>query len=166
MDGLPADPMTWLRGQLRKARVGLGGLPWAQQRLALAWVWAGLPAGESWDERALNALLLQQLSAPEIEPPQPGQGAAAWLRGDHVELRRWLVDAGLLLRDGYGRRYRAAQAQALPAAWEAPLQQAARAFAALDTAATAAAERAVHRAERAQRQAVWAQSGQQGGQGL
>jgi hypothetical protein len=33
-------------------------------------------------------------------------GAARCLATDHVELRRWLVDAGWLERDGFGRQYR------------------------------------------------------------
>jgi hypothetical protein len=176
MDALPAEPLAWLRAQMRKDGVGLGGLPWAQQRLVLAWVWAGLPQGVEWDERGLNALLQKQLQqqppASHFQPgsqpgqaqagsgPAPAEGAACWLRSDHVELRRWLVDAGLLLRDGYGRVYRAAVPQALPSAWSAALQQAAQACLALDTAAVVGAERAARRAERAQRQAVWRQQGQ------
>jgi hypothetical protein len=184
MDALPAEPLAWLRTQMRKDGVGLGGLPWAQQRLVLAWVWAGLPQGVEWDERGLNALLQKQLQQqppasdlkPDLQPGlQPGlqagpaqagsgaapaEGAACWLRSDHVELRRWLVDAGLLLRDGYGRVYRAAAPQALPSAWSAALQQAAQACLALDTAAVVGAERAARRAERAQRQAAWRQQGQ------
>ena len=32
-------------------------------------------------------------------------GPGEMLRTDHVELRRWLVDAGFIGRDGYGRSY-------------------------------------------------------------
>ena len=32
-------------------------------------------------------------------------GAGAMLAVDHVELRRWLVDNGVLVRDGFGRAY-------------------------------------------------------------
>jgi hypothetical protein len=33
-------------------------------------------------------------------------GAGSMLATDHVEIRRWLVDTGLVERDGFGRRYR------------------------------------------------------------
>jgi hypothetical protein len=33
------------------------------------------------------------------------EGPGAMLRTDHVELRRWLVDAGFVSRDGFGRAY-------------------------------------------------------------
>jgi len=32
-------------------------------------------------------------------------GAGAMIDVDHVELRRWLVDTGVLVRDGFGRAY-------------------------------------------------------------
>ncbi|MEO8755812.1 MAG: DUF2087 domain-containing protein, partial [Casimicrobiaceae bacterium] len=32
-------------------------------------------------------------------------GAGAMVAVDHVELRRWLVDSGVLTRDGFGRAY-------------------------------------------------------------
>jgi len=51
--------------------------------------------GRDYDEAAVNAALKPWLAGP-----------GAMLATDHVELRRWLVDCGLLGRDGYGRRYR------------------------------------------------------------
>ena len=53
-------------------------------------------AGRGFSEREVNDLLRVFLAA-----------AGAMLATDHVELRRWLVDFGLLTRDGYGRVYTA-----------------------------------------------------------
>jgi hypothetical protein len=165
MDTLPADVLTWVRTQVRKDGVGLGGLSWTQQRLALGWVWAGLPTGRTWTEPALNALLQAQLGVPHEQHERsasasPSQGAACWLRCDHVELRRWLVDAGLLTRDGYGRAYQRAEPEQWPDAWSAELRRVVMPFSELDTAAWVQAERAAYRAERARRQAAWLAQGQ------
>ena len=138
------EPLQALAALWLKAGVALGGLSDAQRRLALALVWAGLP-GAPMSERDVNAALKARLA-----------GAANFLGTDHVELRRWLVDAGWLVRDGYGREYRRVDAAALPPA----LQPLAAAFAGIDTDALAAATRASHAAERAARRRAWA-----GGQG-
>jgi Uncharacterized protein conserved in bacteria (DUF2087) len=45
-------------------------------------------------EREINDLLRAWLA-----------GAGAMVAVDHVELRRWLVDTGVLTRDGFGRAY-------------------------------------------------------------
>lgn len=87
---------------LVKDGVSLGGLADPARALALGWVWAGLPRTVM-DERAVNVALRAQLA-----------GAACCLATDHVELRRWLCDAGWLDRDGYGRAYRRQPPQALP----------------------------------------------------
>ncbi len=50
--------------------------------------------GETYSERDVNERLRAWLA-----------GAGAMLSTDHVELRRWLVDNGVLVRDGYGRAY-------------------------------------------------------------
>jgi len=86
-----------------KEGVTLGNLGESDRSLALAWVWAGLPADTGMDERGVNGHLKQAL-----------QGAACCLDTDHVELRRWLVDGGWLARDGYGRSYQRVTASALP----------------------------------------------------
>lgn len=78
-----------------KQGVGLGGLTAPQLEEALAVAWAAL-APEPCNERAINEALRAALAGP-----------AAFIDTDHVELRRWLVDAGWLVRDGYGREYRA-----------------------------------------------------------
>ena len=122
-----------------KAGVSLGGLSEGQRRLVLGLVWAGLPAVPM-SERDVNEALKTELA-----------GAASFLDTDHVELRRWLVDAGWLARDGFGRKYERVDGASLPS----PLQPLAAAFAGVDTAAIAAATRAAHAAERESRQRAW-----------
>jgi hypothetical protein len=124
-----------------KAGVSIGGLYDAQRRLVLGLVWAGLPAAPM-SERDVNEALKATLA-----------GAANFLDTDHVELRRWLVDAGWLSRDGFGREYRRVAGAALPLA----LQPLATAFEGVDTAKIAAATRATHAAERDTRQRAWSE---------
>jgi len=93
-------------------------------------------------ERDVNEALKAQLA-----------GVANFLDTDHVELRRWLVDAGWLTRDGFGREYQRVAAAALPAT----LQPLATAFEGVDTDAIAAATRAAHSAGRDDRQRAWRQ---------
>jgi len=124
-----------------KTGVSIGGLSDAQRRLVLGLVWAGLPAAPM-SERDVNEALKAQLA-----------GVANFLDTDHVELRRWLVDAGWLTRDGFGREYQRVAAAALPAT----LQPLATAFEGVDTDAIAAATRAAHSAGRDDRQRAWRQ---------
>lgn len=97
MNRLPGDE---LRALVVKEGVALGGLTAHERRLALAVVWRCVSAAwarraaPSWSEREVNTVLKQALSE-----------AAAFLATDHVELRRWLIDAGWLTRDGFGRAY-------------------------------------------------------------
>lgn len=67
-------------------------------------------------ERDRAVLLAFAASAFEVDrgyrEAEVNQALSAWLEGpgemlrtDHVELRRWLVDAGFISRDGYGRSY-------------------------------------------------------------
>jgi hypothetical protein len=105
---------------------------------------ATLPADKPLTEREVNEALKAALA-----------GAACWLATDHVELRRWLVDAGWLTRDGYGREYRALAHAALPPA-PAPHQALARALATMDVTRWVAAEREVQERMRAERKARWA----------
>ena len=90
-----------------------------------------------YDEAAVNATLKAWLAGP-----------GSMFATDHVELRRWLVDVGLLERDGYGRRYRRTVPQGDWAAAIAALQG-------LDLAAEAARARAAEDARRAERKARW-----------
>jgi hypothetical protein len=122
-----------------KAGVSIGGLSEAQRQLVLGLVWAGLPAA-AMTERDVNVALKVKLA-----------GAANFLDTDHVELRRWLVDAGCLARDGFGREYQRVAADALPP----PLQPLAAAFYGVDTDTIAAATLATHSAARAARQRAW-----------
>lgn len=100
----PAELMDRVARMVVKEGVTLGNLGDADRSLALAWVWAGLPADTVMDERGVNSCLKQAL-----------QGPARFLDTDHVELRRWLVDGVWLARDGYGRSYQRVAAPALPA---------------------------------------------------
>jgi hypothetical protein len=122
-----------------KSGVAIGGLSEPQRQLVLALVWAGLPT-DPMTEREVNDALKQRLA-----------GAAAFLATDHVELRRWLVDAGWLARDGYGREYRRVDAATLSPGAHAL----GAAFAGVDTDAACAATRAAHAAERAARRQAW-----------
>ncbi len=86
----------------------------AERQRALGLVWAGLPESQVMSEPEVNVAIKAQLAGP-----------AAFLDVDHVELRRWLVDAGWLSRDGFGRAYsRVAELALTPAQAEtvAPLQ--------------------------------------------
>ena len=121
-----------------KNGVGVGLLADDERALALAAVWAALPADAVLNERQLNEHLKSQLAGP-----------AAWLDTDHVELRRWLVDAGFLHRDGYGREYRR-----VPDAYTRH-PELARALQGVDTAAFALAQRQAHAAARAERRQRW-----------
>lgn len=139
-----------LRRLVVKQGVGLGLLAADERALALAWVWAGLPPEGVMNEREVNTVLQAQLAGP-----------AACLDTDHVELRRWLVDAGWLQRDGYGREYR--RVPGGPAAHAALVQALAALLQGTDPSAWAAAQRATHAAERAARRERWQQQGQAGG---
>jgi hypothetical protein len=124
-----------------RAAVSIGGLADAPRRLVLGRVWAGLPDAPM-SERDVNQALNAKLA-----------GVVNFLDIDHVELRRWLVDAGWLARVGFGREYQRAAGAALPTT----LQPLAAAFEGVDTDKIAAATRAVHSAEREARRSAWAE---------
>ncbi len=77
-----------------KNGVSLGLLGEADRGLVLALAASTLEPGREFLEADVNDMLLAWLD-----------GAGAMLRVDHVELRRWLVDAGFMTRDGFGRAY-------------------------------------------------------------
>ena len=129
-----------------KRGVGLGGLPLDELALALAWVHAGLPAAVVQTEPQINTLLKAQL-----------QGPAACLDTDHVELRRWLVDAGWLQRDAYGRAYQ--RVEALPPDQATLAAGLAELLAGASTADWAQAQGEAQRTERQARRQRW-QAGQ------
>ena len=132
-----AAPLEHLARLVVKNGVSLGLSAEPERQLALVWVWAGLRAGRVMNETDVNNALKAQLAAP-----------VACLQTDHVELRRWLVDAGWLQRDGYGREYRCAPAPAAHAAW-------AEALRAFDRTAWTADRRNAHEAGREARRQRW-----------
>ncbi|MFZ9498248.1 MAG: DUF2087 domain-containing protein [Polynucleobacter sp.] len=132
-----------------KERVHLGSLGLAQRLEALSLVWCCLPR-DSCDERDINIALKALLN-----------GALAWLETDHAELRRWLVDTGLLERDGYGRVYDRVSLTELPANSQAMVIS----LCVHDPKAIAEAcieARKAHAASRAARRALWVNSHDQG----
>jgi hypothetical protein len=69
--------------------------------LVLAAAGCAIEPGETLTERDVNERLKSFLA-----------GAGAMLAVDHVELRRWLVDNAILMRDGFGRAYARGQPRA------------------------------------------------------
>lgn len=107
-----SDPLAIFRRLCVRRGIALGGLASGRQedfRTVLAAAALALDEGAAYDERAVNDRLRAWLA-----------GAGAMIDVDHVELRRWLVDAGLVERDGFGRRY--ARASAPPDAYAAALR--------------------------------------------
>lgn len=84
-----------LSSLLLKKHVSLGGAAPAQRALALGLATCALPAETVLREADVNEALWRVIG-----------GACSFLDADHVELRRWLVDAGWLNRDGFGHAYR------------------------------------------------------------
>jgi hypothetical protein len=123
-----------------KEQLSLGGLHGARYGdfvvLTAAAALAFAP-GRLYREPEVNATLKAWLAA-----------AGAMLATDHVELRRWLVDCGLLARDGYGRAYERAVA---PEAWTDALAS----LAGHDLAAMTAEVRREAGVARAARRAAW-----------
>jgi hypothetical protein len=66
--------------------------------LMMAAAGSSFAPGEALSEREVNERLKAFLAA-----------VGAMLAADHVELRRWLVDNGVLARDGFGRAYTRAE---------------------------------------------------------
>lgn len=134
-----ASALRALATTVVKQGVHLGLLSAPAQAQVLALVWAGLP-DQTMTEPQVNQALQAQLAT-----------AACFLDTDHVELRRWLVDAGWLQRDGYGRAY---QRRACP---DMPAEQAALAHALqdTDTVAWVTSQQASHAAARAARRSAW-----------
>jgi hypothetical protein len=135
------NELAELAALVLKSGVGIGGLSRGQRDLALAVPALALPLGQVADEAQVNRLLQQALAAQ-----------AAFLDTDHVELRRWLVDAGWWQRDGYGRAYERTPVQALPD----ELRHLTLALAGLDLADWVATQRDAERARRAARRDAWA----------
>lgn len=86
-----------------KTRLGLAQMTDADRLLALALPAHRLPVGPQHSESEVNELLKASLA-----------NESAFLRTDHVELRRWLVDTGWWRRDGFGKAYIRPPAGELP----------------------------------------------------
>ena len=124
-----------------KSGVSLGGLAPSERAQVFALVWTALPDAAV-SERGVNAHLLAQL-----------EGVVSFLATDHVELRRWLVDAGWLRRDAYGHAYRrTAQDDLAPAHRELADQ-----WVGLDGPAWAREQRQRHDERRSARRQAWQQ---------
>lgn len=87
-------PLALLASLVVKEGVALGGLPATHRSAALGLAWTALPQGVGLSEAQVNTALKRCLV-----------DECGFLATDHVELRRWLVDAGWLARDGFGRAY-------------------------------------------------------------
>jgi Uncharacterized protein conserved in bacteria (DUF2087) len=122
-----------------KQGVGIGVLSEPARQLALGLVWAGLPR--------------QPMSEPQVNVALKALLADAMqcLDTDHVELRRWLVDAGWMRRDGYGREYQRSSEHDVP---ERLLVLAAT-LAPLDLAGWARGQRDRVALQRQQRRQAW-----------
>jgi len=135
------DPLAVYRRLCVRRGIALGGLASGRQedlRTVLAAAALALDEVEASDEAGVNARLKGWL-----------EGAGAMLDVDHVELRRWLVDAGLVQRDGFGRRY--ARTVPAPEAYVPYLSG----LAGVDLALLAEESRDSERAARESRQAAW-----------
>lgn len=139
-DATHASPLRPWAQLVLKDGVALGGLSRPELLAALALVWAALPAELACGERAINEQLKAVLAGP-----------ALCLGTDHVELRRWLVDAGWLQRDAYGREYRVPSWAGLAA----DLQELAAPLRGVDVAAWVAAQRQARLDAREARRREW-----------
>lgn len=99
----PPEVLAALSSLVVKTGVALGGLSARERELALALAAAALADGASASEPEVNRILKRCLAQE-----------ASFLDTDHVELRRWLVDAGWWQRDGFGRVYRRVAIESLP----------------------------------------------------
>lgn len=133
------DVLAALAAWVVKDGVALGGLSFELRNQALAVAWSGLPTVVM-GERDVNVRLQARLA-----------GAASFLATDHVELRRWLVDAGWLRRDGYGREYRRVPVSELAA----DARLVAEVLSVLDVTAWVTEARLRHAAQRDQRRQAW-----------
>ena len=124
-----------------KDGVRLGIRPAPQLPWALGCVWATLPA-HTMNGPQVNQALKSALA-----------GATCWLDTDHFERRRWLVDAGWLARNGFGRSYDLTPANCLREA----MQPVAAAWGAPDISGWVALARHRHQEKRAARRQVWQQ---------
>ena len=123
-----------------KDGVTIGGLRPPEQAAALALACSALPSGLVLREADVNAALQRFLSQE-----------CSFLAIDHVELRRWLVDAGWVTRDGFGREYRRVEEGALSAAHA----QVSQALQGMDVREWVASTRAASLAQRDAKRRAW-----------
>lgn len=123
-----------------KDGVLLGGLAAQPQAVALGLAWCALPGEASLREADVNVALKRCLA-----------DEGSFLDVDHVELRRWLVDSGWLVRDGFGRQYQRVSPADLPAD-SAPI---AAALVSLDTPRWVGGIRAAEAQQRTARRQAW-----------
>ncbi len=134
------DPLVRLKTLAPRERLSLGvmyGQAPADFALMMAIAAHAFASDRSYTEAGVNDVLREFLA-----------GAGAMLAVDQVELRRWLVDTGVLARDGFGRAYRRGEARADIAAVVA-------ATAGHDLAALVRTARADEAQRREARKAAW-----------
>lgn len=124
-----------------KSGVSLGGLSDGDRLLALAVCAGSLPLGPGATEAEVNDCLRRCLV-----------NEGAFLATDHVELRRWLVDAGWWSRDIAGACYQRVPIHAVADR----LREVAQALQLLDVPRWVADRRAADQERRARRRAQWA----------
>jgi tRNA(adenine34) deaminase len=137
--GAPDALATWRRLSVRSG-LSLGALASGRQHefvAVLASAALSFDENVAYTEAEVNLRLRDWLA-----------NAGAMVDTDHVELRRWLIDARLLSRDAFGREYRRAPP---PEAFHASL----RALSGLDLGLVATEAREAHQRERAARRASW-----------
>ena len=91
---LPMQLPPRLESLVLKSGLHLGLLSDADRALVLALAACGIESGPTLREDEVNRRLSDWLA-----------DVGAMVQTDHVELRRWLVDAGYLARDGWGYAY-------------------------------------------------------------
>ena len=123
-----------------KSGVSLGGLSDDDRTWALAVAALRLEAGVECTEAQANDALKGCL-----------QHEGSFLQTDHVELRRWLVDTGWWVRDGYGRAYRRRHLGEL----SEPLRAIAQALSGWDVAAWILSQRVAAQHAREARRQAW-----------
>jgi len=105
--------------------------------IVLAAAGCGIAPDETLSERDVNERLKSFL-----------EGSGAMLAVDHVELRRWLVDNAVLVRDGFGREYSRGQPRA-------EIDEAMRELAGTDLRKLVGEARSRDAARRAERKRAW-----------
>ncbi len=135
-----SEPVKLIQALATQRDVALGNLARSRMprlRAVLAAAAARFEPGAAYTEAGVNEVLRKFLA-----------GGGSMLASDHVELRRWLVDTGLLQRDGFGRLYQRAE----PPTEFGPMLAA---FAGVDLDAVVADARAADVIARAARRARW-----------